>query len=61
MKKLHVIVVSCICFILFFAGTIDLNVLFDYANQAIPSYISQDNTPNNNPIVDKTATLGMNY
>ena len=39
-------------------GTIDLNMLFNYANQVVPNYINQDNTPNNNPISDEIATLG---
>jgi len=39
-------------------GTIDLNMLFNYANQVVPNYINQDNTPNNNPIRDEIATLG---
>jgi cytochrome c peroxidase len=41
----------------FFSGTIDLDNLFNYANQDIPSYITRDNT-GNNPIDDKIATLG---
>ena len=40
------------------AGTIDLNNLDDYANQAVPNYITEDNTPNNNAISDLGATLG---
>lgn len=39
------------------AGTIDLNNLFNYENQAIPSYINRDNTAGN-PITDEGATLG---
>lgn len=31
---------------------------FNYANQDIPSYITKDNTPNDNPISDAGATLG---
>lgn len=51
-------VVSILCFFVFFAGTIDLTSLFNYSNQAIPSYINRDNTPNANPITDAGATLG---
>ena len=41
-----------------FASTIDLNNLPNYANQNVPNYIDQDNTPNNNPITDIGASLG---
>lgn len=40
------------------SGTIDLDNLFNYSNQSKPSYITKDNTPVNNQIEDKTATLG---
>jgi cytochrome c peroxidase len=40
-----------------FAGKIDLNSPSNYTNQAIPAYITKDNT-NGNPITDKGATLG---
>ena len=39
------------------SATIDLDNLFNYANQDIPDYITKDNT-GDNPIDDKTATLG---
>ena len=39
------------------SATIDLDNLFNYANQDIPDYVSKDNT-DGNPIDDKTATLG---
>ena len=58
MKKQYLIIVAIICFFTFFAGTIDLNLLFDYSNLSIPSYINEDNTPNSNPITDEGATLG---
>lgn len=38
-------------------GTIDLDNLFNYANQEVPDYITRDNT-DDNPIDDRTATLG---
>jgi len=44
-------------FAFFFSGTIDLDNLFNYANQEIPSYITRDNT-GSNAIDDKIATLG---
>ncbi|MBR9919736.1 MAG: cytochrome-c peroxidase [Bacteroidetes bacterium] len=40
-----------------FNGRIDLNSLYNYANQPIPNYINKDNT-NVNPITDAGATLG---
>ena len=40
------------------SGTIDLDNLLNYANQNVPNYINKDNTPNNNAIDDKVATLG---
>ncbi len=42
---------------IFMSATIDLDNLFNYANQDIPDYISKDNT-DGNPIDDRTATLG---
>ena len=44
-------------FAFFFSGTIDLDNLFNYANQEIPSYITRDNT-GSNALDDKIATLG---
>ena len=40
------------------SSTIDLNDLFNYADQEIPLYIAKDNTPLNNEITDEGATLG---
>ncbi len=56
-KKLVLLSVLCL-FGLVADGTIDLNLLFNYANQPVPNYINEDNTPNNNAINDETATLG---
>jgi len=42
---------------IFLSATIDLDDLFNYANQATPDYINKDNT-NGNVIDDKIATLG---
>lgn len=39
-------------------GTIDLTRLPNYANQPVPAYITEDNTPGANPITDLGATLG---
>lgn len=58
MKKQYFVLLAMISFALFFAGTIDLNALFNYANQPVPFYISEDNTPPDNPITDEGATLG---
>jgi hypothetical protein len=58
MKKQYLIFLSIICLFLFVAGTIDLNSLFNYSNQTIPSYITEDNTPGSNPITDEGATMG---
>lgn len=40
------------------SGTLDLGKPDNYANQAIPNYITKDNTPLNNEITDKGAMLG---
>ncbi len=56
-KKFSTVALCLICFVLV-ADNVDLSVLFNYANQAIPNYISKDNTPNNNQINDEEATLG---
>ena len=40
-----------------FGDNIDLDNLANYANQAVPSYITRDNT-SGNPITNKGATLG---
>lgn len=42
----------------FFNGTIDLDNLFNHADQTLPNYINRDNTPNNNRITNEGATLG---
>lgn len=39
-------------------GVLDLSQLENYQNQAIPSYITRDNTPRGNAITDAGATLG---
>ena len=39
-------------------GTLDLDQLYNYAEQQIPGYITRDNTPPDNPISNAEATLG---
>ena len=39
-------------------GIVDLTSLANYAAQPIPNYINKSNTPANNLITDKGATLG---
>lgn len=39
-------------------GVLDLTTLENYANQSRPNYITRDNTPGNNAITDRGATLG---
>lgn len=40
------------------SGIIDLNNLYNYANQSIPDYITKDNNPLDNPLTNEGATLG---
>ena len=58
MNRNFTVLLSLLCGIFFISSTIDLNNLFDYANQTIPSYINEDNTPVSNPITNGGATLG---
>lgn len=55
-KFLSFVIFIGLAFILI-SGTIDLDNLFNYANQNIPSYIDKDNSADN-PMDDKLATLG---
>lgn len=58
MKKTLLVLLPVAALGIISAG-IDLGNLFTYSNpQAIPNYITKDNTPPNNPITDKGATLG---
>lgn len=58
MKKIIFSLLAAVAtFAFFFSGTIDLDNLFNYANQEIPTYITRDNT-GSNAIDDKIATLG---
>lgn len=58
MKKRLPFLLTIACSFVLIAGTIDLNNLFNYANQDLPNYITKDNTPGNNQITDARATLG---
>jgi len=55
-KLINFLLLLVLGFILI-SATIDLNNLFNYANQDVPDYITKDNT-DGNPINDKAATLG---
>lgn len=58
MKKKSTLALLTLSTFVLMSGTIDLNQLFNYANQPIPKYISKDNSPADNPISDAGATLG---
>lgn len=58
MNKKNTLILTIACGLFLISGTIDLNNLFDYANQTVPSYITEDNTPVDNPITNAGATLG---
>ncbi len=50
---------SIICLLVLWAGgVIDLNALYDYEGERIPSYIVHHNIPQHNPITNRGATLG---
>jgi len=55
--KPKALVLVLLAFVLM-SGTIDLENLFHYADQPVPEYITQDNTPGLNQISDEAATLG---
>jgi cytochrome c peroxidase len=57
MKKFLIFSGLVSMWLVFTAGTIDLDFLFDYANQIRPDYITQDNT-DINEITNPGATLG---
>lgn len=58
MKSVFNVFLFSIVGIFLLSAIVDLNDLFDYGNQEFPSYISNDNTPFDNPISDPGATLG---
>ncbi|MEM7371808.1 MAG: cytochrome c peroxidase [Bacteroidota bacterium] len=57
MRRYYFLLLGVSCFFLL-AATIDLDNLFQYAGQSVPTYISKDNTPPWNDIADEGATLG---
>lgn len=57
MKK-TLLLTGMLCIIILAAANIDLSNLIGYSTQTHPTYITKNNTPNNNPITDKGATLG---
>jgi cytochrome c peroxidase len=57
-NKISLSLLITLLIVILTAGTIDLNNLYNYANQSIPAYILKDNTPGFNPITNAGATLG---
>jgi len=45
-------------FFILLSTTVDMNNLFNYADQTIPTYIKKDNMSSSNKITDEGATLG---
>ena len=58
MQQRYLLILSLAGIILTSAGTIDLDNLFNYVNQNIPTYILKDNTPPWNQLNNEGATLG---
>ena len=58
MKKISKAVSLLGLLFILISGTIDLDDLFNYESQNIPSYITKDNTPESNPINNQITTLG---
>jgi len=58
MKKISKVVSLLGLLFILISGTIDLNDLFNYESQNIPSYITKDNTPESNQINNQITTLG---
>ncbi len=56
--KIIIATLFAITGLFFLVGSIDLDNLPNYANQSVPNYINDDNTPRNNAITDQGATLG---
>ncbi len=57
MRRKYYVPIFLVVSFIFISGTIDLNNLYNYADQSIPDYIAKDNT-GDNPITDAGATLG---
>ena len=58
MKKISKLVTLIGLLFILISGTIDLDDLFNYETQNIPSYITKDNTPETNQIYNEITTLG---
>ena len=58
MKKISKLVTLIGLLFILISGTIDLDDLFNYETQNIPSYITKDNTPETNLINNEITTLG---
>ena len=58
MKKISKVVSLLGLIFILISGTIDLDDLFNYESQNIPSYITKDNTPESNQINNQITTLG---
>ena len=57
-RAMAVILSTCVLSARAGDGIVDLTRLANYANQTIPAYITRNNTPGNNVITDRGATLG---
>ena len=58
MKKISKLVTLIGLLFILISGTINLDDLFNYETQNIPSYITKDNTPETNQINNEITTLG---
>ena len=58
MKKISKLVTLIGLLFILISGTIDLDDLFNYETQNIPSYITKDNAPETNQINNEITTLG---
>ncbi|MBT3964424.1 MAG: cytochrome-c peroxidase, partial [Flavobacteriales bacterium] len=58
MRRKTLLTVAVISSLVLIAGTVDLNNLLNYEDQNTPSYVIEDNTPQDNEISDEGATLG---
>ncbi|MCB0699392.1 MAG: T9SS type A sorting domain-containing protein [Chitinophagales bacterium] len=57
MKKILLVALPLVA-VMAIAATLDLGNLYTYAGQQLPNYLTKDNTPLNNAVSDKGATLG---
>lgn len=56
--KTKLAIIFVISTIILTSAAIDLNQLFNYANQVVPDYVVKNNVPANNTMTDEVATLG---